>query len=68
MLEGGVGMEEVDGGVASTSPRVKSGISVAQGGPPKAGIGDGGGGGRIGGHRWDPPPQSVIAAPGAGGK
>ena len=61
-------MEEVDAGVASTSPGVKSGISVAQGGPPRAAVGDGGGGGRTGGRRWDPPPQSVIVTPGARGE
>ena len=56
MLEEGVGMEEVGGRVASTSLGVKSGISVVQGGPPKAAVGDGSGGGRTGCRRWDLPP------------
>jgi len=67
-MEGGGAGEVVNGGAANTSPWQKSGINVAQGGPPIAAIGGGGGGGRTSGRRCDPPPQSVIATPRIGGR
>ena len=60
-------MEEVDGRVVSTSPGVESGINVAQGGPPVVAVSGGGGEGRTGGLRWDPPPQSGSSTLGMGG-